>query len=121
MSAKDYAEVFSARRVLRGKHFALHFRKQSRPGVESRETLIPRIGLVIPKKQARTAVLRNAIKRQAREVFRRRRPALPAMDLVLRLAAPTGVKNRPVASSDKLLWRNEIAGLLDRLCSHDGT
>lgn len=45
-----------------------------------------RLGLVIPKRLARRAVLRNTIKRQAREAFRHHSENLPALDLVLRLA-----------------------------------
>jgi ribonuclease P protein component len=96
----EFADVFAARRVLRGMRFALHYRDCSLPGV--------RLGLVIPKKQAHTAVLRNAIKRQARDVFRLRRRALPPLDLVLRLT-------QPVTAMDKPAWRTEIMSLLARL------
>lgn len=64
--------------------------------------------MVIPKKQARTAVLRNAIRRQAREAFRLKRTGLPAFDLVLRLV-------QPVTAMEKTAWRAEIETLLDRL------
>ncbi len=63
LTPRQYSEAFSARRVLRGERFALHYRRNGLP--------TSRLGLVIPKKQARTAVLRNAVKRQARETFRR--------------------------------------------------
>jgi ribonuclease P protein component len=96
----EYAEAFAARRVLRGKRFALHYRANGRTE--------PRLGLVIPKKQARRAVLRNAIKRQAREVFRKQKAALPALDLVLRLAQPAGAIDKPA-------WRAEIAALFEQL------
>lgn len=71
---------------------------------------VARLGLVVPKKQAHTAVLRNAIKRQAREAFRLRLAGLPALDLVLRLS-------RPVALIDKPAWRTEIVTLFDRIRS----
>lgn len=79
--------------------FAVHYRPN---GLDR-----ARLGLVIPKKQAPTAVLRNAIKRQAREIFRLRRNTLPSVDLVLRLT-------QKIALSDKSGWRAEIAALLDR-------
>lgn len=85
---------------MRGRNFALHAKDNG--------LLHARLGLVIPKKLAHAAVLRNAIKRQAREVFRRRRFALPAQDVVLRLIGP-------VAAPDKAAWRAEIAALFDRL------
>lgn len=108
LAAKDYAEVFAARRVLRGTCFALHYRPNSLPHA--------RLGLVIPKKQARAAVLRNAVKRQTREVFRRRRTSLPPFDLILRLTQPL---DRPKRGSDKQArenWRAEITALFDQLC-----
>jgi ribonuclease P protein component len=98
----EFSEVFAARRVLRGLHFSLHYQDRSLPNA--------RLGLVVPKKQARTAVLRNAIKRQARDVFRLRRCDLPPLDLVLRLT-------QPVTLPDKTSWRLEIGALLDQLGS----
>jgi len=46
-----------------------------------------RLGMMVGKRQARTAVLRNAIKRRLREQFRLRRHALPAVDYMVRLTA----------------------------------
>jgi ribonuclease P protein component len=106
LTEAQYAEVFAARQVLRGGHFALHYRQNGLQGA--------RIGLVIPKKQARTAVLRNAVKRQAREAFRQCRAALPAVDLVLRLARPIGRKSDATAC-EPAAWRAEIGTLLDQL------
>lgn len=108
LTAAQYAEVFSSRQVLRGERFALHYRRNGLQG--------PRLGLVIPKKQACTAVLRNAIKRQVREMFRQRRAILPAVDLVLRLAKPVG-RQTSADSYERAGWRNEIGGLLDKVCS----
>lgn len=44
-----------------------------------------RLGLVVPKRQVRSAVRRNRIKRVLRESFRRHRPELPPLDVVLLL------------------------------------
>jgi ribonuclease P protein component len=109
LTPAQFDAVFSARRVLRGSRFALHYRLN---GLTD-----PRLGFIIPKKQARSAVLRNAVKRQVRELFRLRRPGLPPMDLVLRLAQPLGpVKARVVIDDQaKADWRAEVAGLLDKL------
>lgn len=96
----EFADVFAARRVLRGTQFALHYRDNDLPTA--------RLGLVIPKKQAHTAVLRNGIKRQAREIFRLRLSTLPARDVVLRLT-------RLVEAQDKPAWRTEILQLFERL------
>jgi ribonuclease P protein component len=100
----EFADVFATRRVLRGVHFALHYKDNGLPHA--------RLGLVIPKKLAHAAVLRNAIKRQMREVFRMRRFSLPARDLVLRLT-------QPVTKPDKQGWRGEIAALLDLIGKPD--
>jgi ribonuclease P protein component len=107
-AAREYAEVFAARRVLRGTRFALHYRPNGLSGA--------RLGLVIPKKQARAAVLRNAVKRQARELFRQRQHTLPAMDLILRLAQPLDRPRRIIDRQVKADWRTEITRLLDELC-----
>lgn len=103
LAAERFTQVFSGRQVLRGANFALHFLANN--------LAAPRLGLVIPKKQARTAVLRNAVKRQAREQFRKRRATLPAVDVILRLA-------RPLTGHDAIsraAWRAEIASLLCQL------
>jgi ribonuclease P protein component len=103
VKAAEFSDVFAARRVLRGTQFALHVRASGLPTA--------RLGLVIPKKQAATAVLRNAIKRQAREAFRLRRARRPALDLVVRLTNPVSGHDPAQRSA----WRAEIGKLLDRL------
>ncbi len=45
-----------------------------------------RLGLVVGKKLVKRAVDRNRVKRVIREEFRRCRPNLPPVDLVVRLA-----------------------------------
>lgn len=99
LTPADFAAVFAARRIIHGESFALHYRAN---GLDH-----ARLGLVVPKKMARRAVLRNALKRQARERFRLRRATLPAVDVVLRLMRPP--------PPDKSRWRAEIDALLDRL------
>lgn len=100
----EFSDVFAARRVLRSLHFALHFKDNGLPHA--------RLGLVIPKKLAHAAVLRNAIKRQAREVFRLCCFNMPARDLVLRLT-------QSVSTPDKEAWRGEITALLARMGKPD--
>lgn len=96
----EFERVFAARQVLRGALFALHYC--------GNDLCFARLGMVIPKKQAPIAVLRNAIKRQAREVFRAHSAALSARDLILRLV-------RLDAERSKSAWRSEITQLLERL------
>lgn len=78
--------------------------------------MIPRLGLVIPKKQARAAVLRNAVKRQTRELFRQRHTRLPGFDLILRLTQALDRPKRAIDRQVKADWRTEITGLFDQLC-----
>ncbi len=74
----EYAAAFAHRQVLRGPCFDLHCGAMRAGGAA-------RLGLVIPKKLAKAAVLRNSIKRQLREAFRMRAGELPPRDLVFRL------------------------------------
>jgi len=94
----------AARQVVRGTCFDLHFC----PATTASRA---RIGLIVPKRLARAAALRNAIKRQAREAFRRVASAIPACDLVLRLKRPMpGVNARD--SAQRKIWRAEMETLL---------
>lgn len=108
LAAKDYSDVFAARQVVRSAHFALHYRPNGQASA--------RLGLVIPKKQARAAVLRNAVKRQTRELFRHRRAGLPPLDLILRLAQPLDRPQRIIDRQARANWRAEITALFDQLC-----
>ena len=95
----------AVRRVLRGESFDLHYRR-----VDG----VARLGCIVPKRLARAASLRNAIKRQGREAFRLMAVELPACDLVLRLKRPL-VDIRAADKSRRVLWRLEIEALLKRL------
>ncbi len=61
-----------------------------------------RLGVVVAKKLAKRANLRNLVKRIARETFRRHREVLPAMDLVVRLHAPVAQATRAELNFDLL-------------------
>lgn len=95
----EFSAAFASKKVERGKAFVVHYRPN---GLDC-----ARLGLVIPKKQAPSAVLRNAVRRQAREIFRLQRGMLPPVDLVLRLT-------QKIELSDKPVWRAEIAALFAR-------
>jgi ribonuclease P protein component len=89
---------------VRGDRFDLRYRRN--------EGSSARLGLIIPKRLARRAVLRNVLKRLARESFRQVLADLPAMDVVLRLAKTP----LPPGSSDlrtlRGAWRKEMDSLL---------
>lgn len=94
----------AARRVVRGACFDLHFR----PVIAASGA---RLGLIVPKRLARAASLRNAIKRQGREAFRLAAFAIPPCDLVLRLKRLVpGVNARD--SVQRKAWRAEMETLL---------
>jgi len=99
----------AARRVVRGECFHLHYRKA---GADSRA----RLGLIVPKRLAKAASVRNAIKRQGREAFRLMAVEIPSCDLVLRLTRPV-VDVKAGDRAQRKLWRTEIETLLKRLPS----
>jgi len=84
-----------------------------------------RLGLVLPKKQARRSVTRSLIRHQAREALRRHAPAVqasgrygPEVDgWVVRLRAPFDRQQFPSAASDALqaVVRQELDELWSRL------
>lgn len=61
-----------------------------------------RLGVVVAKKQAKRANVRNLVKRIAREIFRRHRAMLQAHDLVVRLHAPVAKATRAELNLDLL-------------------
>ena len=67
----------------------------------------PRLGMMIGKKNARTSVLRNAVKRRIREQFRLRQTVLPATQYVVRLSTAIKPKDVPAVIAE---WM----GALDR-------
>lgn len=102
--AEEFKAVFNHRRVLREGSFDLHYLPQ--------QLGTARLGVVIPKRFARRAVLRNTFKRIAREAFRLQRVNLPHCDLVLRLARPIGPA-KPSGPRD--VWRETLDRLFARL------
>lgn len=87
-----------------------------------------RLGLVLPKKQARRSVTRSLLRHQAREAFRRHAPKLQAAGRhgaevdgwVLRLRAPFDRQQFPSAASEALsaAVRQELDELWSRLGGH---
>lgn len=74
----------------------------------------PRLGMMIGKKNARTSVLRNAVKRRIREQFRLRQAVLPDMQYVVRLSTAIKPKDVPAVIAE---W----TGALDREVSKFAT
>lgn len=61
-----------------------------------------RLGVVVAKKLAKRANVRNLVKRIVRERFRRLRVTLPPYDLVVRLHAPVAEASRADIARDLL-------------------
>jgi ribonuclease P protein component len=96
----------AVRRVVRGECFDLHYRRANTGDGT-------RLGLIVPKRLARAASLRNAIKRQGREAFRLMTADIPPCDVVLRLTRPVkGVRARN--TEQRKAWRAEMEALLRR-------
>lgn len=103
----EFAAVLASTTRLRGELFEIRFREN--------DLGMARLGLVMPKRLAKRAVLRNSLKRLARESFRVRTARLPALDLVVRLVKPSPA--RPADPAARARWRNELGRLLDRLAA----
>ena len=97
----------AARRVIRGEWFDLHFGHDTAHG-------LPRLGWIVPKRLARNASLRNAVKRQGREAFRLAAQHLVARDLVIRLKRSISGA-RATDWQQRKAWRAELDGLLKGL------
>lgn len=109
-AAAEFSAVFAGRRVLRGRHFDLLYLPDGANNNRVAADGGARLGLIIAKRFARRAVLRNLVKRLAREAFRQH-ASIPPCDVVLRLARPLPRADR----AGKQAWRMEIDGLLTRL------
>tara|TARA_R110002049_G_scaffold95365_2_gene234133 strand:+ start:580 stop:972 length:393 start_codon:yes stop_codon:yes gene_type:complete len=96
----EYSSVFAFRRALRGQYLMLHYRPNGVDGA--------RLGVVVAKRLAKRANVRNLVKRIVREQFRRRRASLPSVDIVMRL-------NAPVKEATRRMINEDVVRLLERL------
>ena len=101
LQPSEFSRVFTARRVIRGRFFAVHWNPN--------ELGRPRLGLVVAKKLVRRAHQRNLVKRIARETFRLEKGRLPACDLVVRLSAPIVAVTRRMLREDLLSCFERLA------------
>lgn len=104
--------------VAKTPHFALH--RGTLNSVHEGRALFPVadawLGVLLPKRWARRAVTRNAIRRQIYEAAREKAAALPQAALVVRLRSEFSRKQFVSATSDALkrAVRAELDQLLDR-------
>jgi ribonuclease P protein component len=71
----QFQAVLEKGQPLFGKYYVFHY--------EANELISSRLGIIVAKKKCRLAVLRNRIKRQAREAFRHYQNKLPGYDVVV--------------------------------------
>ena len=113
---EEFAAVMASPLRLHEACFELRYRRnESGRGQEGHEGHGARLGVIVPKRFARRAVLRNLLKRLGREAFRHARPRLPTIDIVLRLVKspmPAGVK---VDRIHRESWRRTLDALLARV------
>ncbi len=94
-----FAAALRSPRKIRGTDLLLHVAAGA-PGAS-------RLGVSAPKRFARRAVVRNRLKRLAREAFRRHPVKEAGLDLVLALRGP-------LAEGGEQAWLAAVRGLLDR-------
>lgn len=101
----------ASRSRLSGGCFELRYRE--RPSDDLRTKAYgARLGLIVPKRLVKRAVLRNLLKRLAREAFRQSQASLPPLDFVLRLSKPPLVAGQAVDPGKRRVWRCCIDNLL---------
>lgn len=123
--APAFQAVLATRPRARSAHFVLHHQApapvvspsdlSTAPGAQRPRAVddTHRIGLILPKKQARRAVTRNLIRRQAKVCFAAATAQLPPGDWVLRLRTGYERATFPSAASQSLrdVVRAEIQAL----------
>lgn len=115
----QFQAVMAGAIVAKTPHFALH--RLALPGPEQGRLLFPVqdtwVGVVLPKRWARRAVTRNAIRRQTYEASRAVADRLPPAALVVRLRSEFSRKQFVSATSDALKQavRAELVQLLGRV------
>jgi ribonuclease P protein component len=97
LESDDFARALKTR-AQRGR-FLWVYRRSVEPGngnvpsTLAEQAARPQLGLMIGKRNARTAVLRNAVKRRIREQFRLRQNALQPSQYVVRLSLSITTKD----------------------------
>ena len=76
----DFSSVFNLRKRIASRHLVMRYRLN--------EANMPRLGLIVSKKTAKSAVQRNYMRRVLRELFRLNQPQLPIIDLVVQVQKP---------------------------------
>lgn len=121
-SKQQFQAVMAGALVAKTPHFALHrvALDATHESAHAKRALFPVadawLGVLLPKRWARRAVTRNAIRRQIYEAAREKAQQLPQAALVVRLRSEFSRKQFVSATSDALkrAVRAELNQLLDR-------
>jgi ribonuclease P protein component len=120
-SRQQFQAVMAGAPVAKTPHFALH--RVALDAAREGRPLFPVadawLGVLLPKRWARRAVTRNALRRQIYEAARERAAVLPQAALVVRLRTAFNRQQFVSATSDvlKRAARAELNQLLDRACA----
>jgi ribonuclease P protein component len=118
-SKAQFQAVMAGALVAKTAHFALHRSALDAPtdGRPLFPVPAPWVGVVLPKRWARRAVTRNAIRRQIHELSRLHADALPQAAWVIRLRSEFSRKQFVSATSEPLkrAVRAELEQLLGRV------
>lgn len=99
LKTDDFSSVFNFSRRKSGRFLSVY--------VKPNFSAQARLGIVVGKKQLRTAVIRNFAKRIIREEFRLQRANLPALDFVVRVTKTVNI-------TDVSLIRGELTYLFQK-------
>lgn len=114
----QYQAVLGGPTVARTAHFAMHCRDrdQTRDPNGTPPESVAALGALVPKRWAKRAVTRNAVRRQIYEAGRRFEDSLPTNDYVVRLRAKFDQSQfkSAVSTSLKQLIRSELDALFLR-------
>ena len=111
LKADAYASALRMRVCAQTTDFALHFCATSRRFPAPITQAWAQLGLVMPKKLAKRAVLRNTLKRLSREHFRLRADNLAQGLWVVRLRSK--VSQLPRTDAQKKAWAAQLHELFD--------
>jgi len=99
LKTDEYSSVFNFRCGQNGKFVRVYAKPNQLPHA--------RLGIVVGKRELRTAVARNLAKRTVREVFRTNQQSIQTLDIIVRIM-------KPFDRTNVLLVREELLRLLQK-------
>jgi len=100
----DFAALRENSQRVSTRHFTAQYRNAARSTA--------RLGIAVSRKVSKSAVVRNRIRRQTRESFRRLRAQLPNVDVLVIARVSAATQANPVLREElDLLWQRLIAAV----------